>query len=287
MIVATSSTPGRMAASGATVTVLWASCSIRPHEALGGGDPSPKYERDASATTAPPNCSASGTTRVGHTFGRTCMPMSRRRPVPDVREAVTKSCASTRVVVTRVSRAMTAAPASPIARIADSSEAPRHATMSIASSSVGKAIAMSRRLEIASSSQRFAIAAMRPRVTPTIAAIRTEPNPTRSARRAPTMSCENRSRPRRSVPAQCSAPGGRRRSPVVSSRAYGVQKNDTTAISAMIPKSSAPIVRLTERRARRRRGGAASVVTAVGIVTVMRRPSRVGCPRSSRAGAGR
>ena len=42
MIVATRRMPGRMAAVGATSTVLCASCSIRPQDAFGGGEPSPR-----------------------------------------------------------------------------------------------------------------------------------------------------------------------------------------------------------------------------------------------------
>ena len=66
----TSATPGAIAPTGATATVPCASCSRRPQDAFGGGAPSPRYDRLASASTATPNWSARLTLSVGQMFGQ-------------------------------------------------------------------------------------------------------------------------------------------------------------------------------------------------------------------------
>ena len=87
------------------------------------------------------------------------MPGSR---VPLVRAAVTNCSCSTRLARMRVSRAMTAAMASPIAKIAEPSEAPCTATTSIASRRTGKAMTTSSVAERVSSTQGRARAAASP-----------------------------------------------------------------------------------------------------------------------------
>ena len=97
---------GAMAPTGAVSTVPWASCSIRPHDALGGGAPRPRYDRLASASTATPNWSARRDRQRRGDVRQDVAADDAGQRVPLVRAAVTNCSCSTRRARMRVRRAI-------------------------------------------------------------------------------------------------------------------------------------------------------------------------------------
>ncbi len=123
--------------------------------------------------------------------------------------------------------------------------APNTAPNMMASSNAGNASSRSLVRMMNSLGHRRAIAARIPSGTPITAATPTATTPTNNVVRDPTMIWLNTSRPNLSVPNQWSHDGLASRTVGSTSVAsYGVQTNETSAISAMSPTITAPTIRL-------------------------------------------
>ena len=64
--------PGTSASRGWTVSSSWDSCSIRPHDGVGGRVPKPRNDSAASASTAIANDTDACTISRPEMFGSTC-----------------------------------------------------------------------------------------------------------------------------------------------------------------------------------------------------------------------
>ena len=128
---------------------------------------------------------------------------------------------------------------------------PKTATSTAARAIPGKAMTTSSRRMIDSLTTRWDVAAIPPRMPPTTSASRVAPRPMSREYRAPYTTRATTSRPARSVPNQCSGPGGCAGVPVAS----GSWANRGAVIARAQITSMTPSAILAETERRRFRVG--------------------------------
>ena len=171
-------------------------------------------------------------------LGSTWRDRMRTRPTPAMRAAATKSRAATLATSVWQRRANAGAPARPIASTAPVAPTPKMTAKKSASSRPGKATAMLTPASRAGRLRRPSRNGAVPRSSPTTTAIAVAASASTTESRVATRVRQKMSRPRLSVPAQCSADGPARMLPVSTASASSVHRIGATTASTSTPTVS-------------------------------------------------
>src|SRR5262245_14218653 len=216
------------------------SSSIAPHEGIGGGAPTPRNDRLASAMIAPESPKVAWTSSAGSASGNRWRPTMRAGDAPRASAASVNSRRRNARICARVSRAYAVQPRTTSATTTLRALGPSMAARVIARSRPGKASSTSMTREIASPTHPPYHPAMQPIATPTTSARPTAAAPTASESRAPPTRRARTSRPRASCPRRCAALGGRRRpGRSVRSGSSGKTRGAATAVRTTSPRAAA------------------------------------------------
>src|SRR5215510_12716134 len=183
--VSMSTMPGAVEIHQAESRYSRPSCTMPPHDGVGGWTPRPRNESVASSTMARASSSVAMTTSEESTLGSTCRAMTRTTEPPRAWMASTNSRERSTSTCERSTRAYVTQPESPMTTIRVGKLGPSTAMMPIASRMNGNASWASASVMIMLSVQPPRKPATSPRVAPTSPPTMTAAKPTSKDTRAP------------------------------------------------------------------------------------------------------
>src|SRR5215831_10856728 len=183
--VSMSTMPGAVEIHQAESRYSRPSCTMPPHDGVGGWTPRPRNDSVASSTMARASSSVAMTTSEESTLGSTCRAMTRTTEPPRAWMASTNSRERSTSTCERSTRAYVTQPESPMTTIRVGKLGPSTAMMPIASRMNGNASWASASVMIMLSVQPPRKPATSPRVAPTSPPTMTAAKPTSKDTRAP------------------------------------------------------------------------------------------------------